>query len=514
MGRDIWLKRRLYQVGFIWLLLLVGLASGFAAERIKELRVAQIGNPSAMDCWNFTAVDEGDIIRHFLEPLFDLDRQGEIHGAAVESWEMKSPTEWILRLRKGMKFHDPEYGELKAEDVVASLDSCVRETARVSIAFPKPVLKHQAEIVDDYTIRLTMPEPGTGALPNNFAYAYLYPKKYLELGREQVARRPIGTGPYRFVEWVPNQRIVVERFDGYWGQEQFIDRIVWRIIPDAFTRKSEFLTGGIDILPFVQPTWAPEIEANPNTRVERVLSGRHMHVILPVQHPPFQDKRVRQALNYAINRDEIVKQLFIGVGAIPLTGAVHPILPEADANRKGYPYDPKKARQLLDEARAAGVKIGKITLYATNDRYTLDKEMGEAVAGYWQAIGLDVEYVHQPRSVLFPNVFTFKIKDPFLIGFGNIRRRAEWLFEVGYNRHYASPIPEAWQGILDELARTATGDPRRIELAQQLDQQWTEYAPWVFLINYVDLYGVNNRVDWKPYAIENRYFLDARPRQK
>ena len=134
--------------------------------------------------------------------------------------------------------------------------------------------------------------------------------------------------------------------------------------------------------------------------------------------------------------------------------------------------------------------------------------------GYWQAIGLDVEYIHQPRSVLFPNVFTFKVKDPFLIGFGNNRLRAELLFEVGYNRHYAGPVPEEWQRIMDELARTTTGDPRRIEPARQLDQQWTEYAPWVFLINFVDIYGVNNRVDWKPYPIENRHFLDAKPRTK
>lgn len=483
-------------------------------QRIQELKVAQIGNPSAMDCWNFTAVDEGDIVRHFLEPLFDFDREGAIRGAAAESWEMKSPTEWIIRLRKGMKFHDPKYEELKAEDVVASLDSCVRETSRLAIAFAKPILKHQAEILDEYTIRLTMPEPGTGGLLNNLAYAYIYPKKYLELGKEQVARRPIGAGPYKFVEWVPNQRIVVERFEGYGGLEQFVDRIVWRIIPDAFTRKSEFLTGGLDVIPFVQPAWVPEIEANPNTRVERVVSGRHIHIILPVQEPPFTDKRVRQALNYAVNKKELVEQLFLGIGAVPLTGAIHPILPEADPERVGYSYDPEKAKLLLREARADGVKVGKITLYAPNDRYTLDKEMGEAVAGYWRAIGLDVEYINQPRSVLFPNLFTFKLKDPLLIGFGNIRLRAEWIFEVGYNRHYADPIPEEWQKLMDELSRTISGDPRRIEIARKLDKLWTEDAKWVFMINYVDLYGVNNRVDWQPYAIENRYFLDAKPRKK
>jgi len=174
MGHPIGLQRKLHYVVLVGLLSLAGLPASFAAERIKELRVAQIGSPSAMDCWNFTAVDEGYIINHFLEPLFDLDRQGVIHGAIVESWEMHSPTEWLLHIRKGIKFHDPEYGEVKAEDVVASLDTCARETARSATAFPKPILQHQAEMLDESTIRLTMPEPGTGALPHNFAYAYTY----------------------------------------------------------------------------------------------------------------------------------------------------------------------------------------------------------------------------------------------------------------------------------------------------------------------------------------------------
>ena len=81
-------------------------------------------------------------------------------------------------------------------------------------------------------------------------------------------------------------------------------------------------------------------------------------------------------------------------------------------------------------------------------------------------------------------------------------------------RYSASPIPEEWDTLINTLATTVDGDPRRIELARQLDQLWTEDARWVFMINYVDLYGVSNRVDWKPYPIENRYFLDAKPRKK
>ena len=94
--------------------------------RVEELKVGQFGDPVTLDCWDWTAVDELDILQHFAEPLFRFDRDGNITGAIAESWEMKSPTEWIIRIRKGIKFHDPEYGELTAEDVVASQTSSSR----------------------------------------------------------------------------------------------------------------------------------------------------------------------------------------------------------------------------------------------------------------------------------------------------------------------------------------------------------------------------------------------------
>jgi ABC-type transport system substrate-binding protein len=114
---------------------------------------------------------------------------------------------------------------------------------------------------------------------------------------------------------------------------------------------------------------------------------------------------------------------------VPVNEVIHPILPEADPSREVYPYNPDLARQLLEEARAEGVSIDQITLYAPNDRYTLDKQTGEAVAGYWRDIGLNVEYIPQSRTVLFPIVRSLEAKDPFLYGWGNSRVRYDYPFE-------------------------------------------------------------------------------------
>jgi peptide/nickel transport system substrate-binding protein len=492
-----------------------------AVERIADLKVAQFGNPESLTCWDWVAVDEIDILSHFAEPLFRFDREGKIQGVVAESWEMVSPTEWILNIRQGMKFHDPEYGELKAEDVVASLEACFRPEGRALPKQPGVIAGMELEVVDDYTVRVKLPEPGTAALTNNWTYTFITSKKYLEEVGDDFNLRPMGTGPFKFVEWVPNVRIVGERFEDYWGQDPNVERIEWRIITDPFTRKSEFLTGGIDILPFMAADWVPEVEANPDTRTESILSARYIMVILPVRQPPYDDIRVRQALNYAINKQEIIDQLFLGTGAVPPAGVVNPVIPEGDPNREVYPYDPEKAQELLDEARADGVEIGTINLYAPNDRYVMDKEMGEAVAGYWRAIGLDVEYTPESRTVLFPKSQALEMKDPHLIGFGNTLLRADYPFNLWLQKRdeprsrgdeYAVG-PDEWDQLISQLVAMPSGSPESIKLARQLNDLYIEYAPWAFVLNYVDLYGVSNKVEWKPYPHEMRFFTDVKPRE-
>lgn len=356
--------------------------------------MGQLGNPVDITCWDWTSVDELDILHHFAEPLFRFDRNSVLQGVAAESWTMKSPTDWTIKIRKGMKFSDPKYGEVNADDVIASLTWCFKPDGR---ALPKQsgvVAKMKVDKVDDYTIHVALPEPGNAGLANDWLYTAITSKKYLDEVGKGFNQKPMGAGPFKFVEWVPNVRIVADRNPDYWGPDPGVDRMTWRILTDPFTRKSEFLTGGIDILPFMDASWLPEVKANPNVRVEPILSARYIAIVLPIKVPPFNDKRVRQALNYAINKQEIVTQLFQNVGAVLPTGIVNPIIPEGRPNNFVYPYNLTKAKQLLDQAKADGVKIPKITLYATNDRYALDKEMGEAVAGYWRALGLEIGRAH------------------------------------------------------------------------------------------------------------------------
>jgi peptide/nickel transport system substrate-binding protein len=494
-----------------------------AAEDIPEVHIAQIGNPVSLACPDRSSTDEGDVLQHFAERPFQFDRQNVLQPRLVERFEMIDVTEWILHLRRGVRFHDPTYGDMHADDFIASLDFCFKAGSRNLGRIPAALVNRQVEIIDDYTIRMKLSPPGLASLPNHLGnWVFVSAKEYLETMGEKFSHKPMGTGPYRFVEWVPNVRIVGERFEDYWGEKPAVKRVVWRIIPDAFTRKSEFVTGGIDLLAFLVPEVVPEVEANPETRVESVMSSRYIFIMLPVSQPPYHDKRVRQALNYAVNKQEIVDELFRGIGAQALTGVVHPMLPEADPQRVGYPYDPEKAQALLSAARADGVAIGKIRLYAPNDRYTLDREIGEAVAGYWQAIGLDVAYYPESRTTLFPRLMGLESKDPVLIGNGNGLLRPEHPFELWLQARqnptsrgatYASPHPAAWDDDISRLGLMTSGRPEALALARAMDHTWSDFAPWVFLINYQDLYGVRNAIEWKPYSTEQRPVVDMKPRK-
>jgi peptide/nickel transport system substrate-binding protein len=487
------------------------------------LNVAQIGNPVSLTCSERSATDEYDIITHIMDPIFRFNQDAQLESIVAESFELVSPAEWIIHLRPGMAFHDPKYDELTAEDVLASINACYREDGKRIIQVPASITQREVEILDDYTLKVTLGDAGTAALPNYFTDIAVTSKEYLEEIElnPDLERHPVGTGPLVFDEWVPNVGITADRFENYWGEDIAMDRVAWKIITDPFTRKSELLTGGIDILPFVIPDWVDEIEGAPNVRIESTVSSRYVFIGLPSREPPYDNGKVRQALNYAVNKDELIGQLFGGRGAVPVTGIVHPILPEADPSGDIYGYNPDLARQLLDEARAEGVSVDQITLYSPNDRYTLDKQTGEAVAGYWRDIGLNVKYVPQSRTVLFPVIQYLEATDPFLFGNGNGRLRAEYPFELWTQKReeprsrgmqYAAG-PDLWDEEINNLSLTLSGSPEAIEQARAINRKVVEFAPWVFLFNYVDFYGVSNRIDWQPYPTEQRLLHTVRLRQ-
>ncbi|MGE3539211.1 MAG: ABC transporter substrate-binding protein [Candidatus Tectimicrobiota bacterium] len=490
------------------------------ASRPSQLVIAQLGNPAALDGWNWTATSEQDILAHIQESLMRYDREAKLQPLLAESLEMRSPTEWVLQIRKGVKFHDPELGELTAEDVKASIETNLRKGTSHNVRMPAVVREGTVTVLDTYTVFWQLKEPGLVTFGPWLADMYITSKKYLErVGLDAAARRPVGTGPYKFVEWLPNQHVTMEVFQDYWRPLPAFERLVWRIIPDASTRKNELLTGGIDVLPFVTPESVPEIQNQNNLYLESVISTRLMFIPLPVENPLLADKRVRQALNLAVDKREIVEQLFRGIGAVELTAPLPLTLNERHPQLKGYPYDPVKAKQLLKEAGALGKSL---TLEAPYNRYTLDRELGEAIASYWEAVGLKVEYKTQDWASYSPRALRGAPAwptQPFLMGFGDGRYLADYMYDLwlvkkpgGSRGAVYTKGPDQWDVWVRDISLLSLQDPRRQALLYKLQEEIMDYAPWVLLLNFKDIYALNKRVDWKPFSNERRDMYDAKPR--
>lgn len=492
---------------------LTGAAYGQTAPG-QQLVVNHSYNPEDLSPWNYTTLATVDIWEHFMEPLTMIDRRGNVVGVVAESWQMVSPSEWVLKVRRGMRFHDPKYGELTAEDVKFSLDGAVRQGEVVRRLLPKVIQDGSVEVVDRYTVRWKLAAPGTGGIPNWMSLLHVTSKAYVEgEGKDVFKQRPMGTGPYRFVEWLTNQRLVGEAFKDYWGPKPAFERVVWRIIPDRLTAKNALLAGEIDVYQSLPAEFIPEVQRNPKLRTVEVVSARMLFMVINAAEPPLDNKLVRQALNHAVDKKAIVEQLYRG-RAVALRAPMQEVIPELNRNLQGYPYDPQKARDLLKQA---GYKGETIRLTAPINRYASDKELGEAVAGMLQKVGVNVEFKAVEWGTYAAPLFAGKASGVNLMGMGNIVLLPEWVYNLwllpgGQGEVYTKGRPANWVHDVDQVNILPKADARRRQLLEKLQAEALDYAPWILLINLKDVYALSSKIDWEPFPTETRNFKDAKVR--
>ena len=261
--------------------------------------------------------------------------------------------------------------------------------ARVAIAFAG------VEKVDDLTVRVTLHNPYP---PLALALSQVYvvpPKHWNEVGLEAFGQKPIGTGPFKFVEWVRDDKLIMERNEDYWGAlPEGIDGLVWRPVPDDAARVAGLTTGEYQIAKDLPVSAIPSLETDPAIKLVPVPSYRIYQVglsSLAEHESPLQDKRVRQALNYAIDKEAIVNSLFFGKAKMlkgqVLREAQLGFNPELD----DYPYDPEKAKAMLAEA---GYPDGfEIPFKFPSGRYAQDREVSEAIAGMLSQVGVKTNMI-------------------------------------------------------------------------------------------------------------------------
>ncbi|EKP95326.1 ABC transporter substrate-binding protein [Thermaerobacter subterraneus] len=361
-----------------------GGGSGSSADGDKTFRIAVGIDPDTLDPAGMTTTTVANMVDYIVETLVKIDKDGNIQPALAESWQVAPDGRSItFKLRQGVKFQDgtPFNAEAVKFNIERILNPDVRMPLRASYAVIQGV-----EVQDEYTVTLQLKEPAPyllGALTYTAA-GMISPNSVNEHGNSMTAyQHPVGTGPYVLKQYTKGSQLVLEKFQDYWGEKPYYDQVVFQIVPEAATRESLLLAGQVDMIILPPTSDIPALQKNSKVKVLLAPSDRTIFVAINTQHPALKDKRVRQALNYAVNKEEIIENVLFGAADVMDAPMAKPLLGYCQTGP--YPYDPEKAKQLLQEAGVTNLELKFVT---PTGRYLQDYQAAQAIANFLQQAGV------------------------------------------------------------------------------------------------------------------------------
>ncbi len=351
----------------------------------------------------------------------------EIKGDLAESWSVSEDgLTWTFNLHQGVKWHDGE--ELTAEDVVYTFQTI--QTSEADIAPFRPRFMQgdepiQFEAADDYTVVATLNAPNASFFTD--ISVPIVPRHALEgqdLREGPFNRAPIGTGPFKVVEWNTAESIVLEANEDYFRGRPCIDRLIFRIIPDEQTQVAALQTGEVDFLPNIPGASVPTFQDNPEFTVSIAEQDSLFQMFFNLDNPKFQDVRVRQALMMAIDRQAVVDIVRQGYGVVHNSHFDHVVPFYRQDKLGGYDYDPERAGALLDEAgitdsdgdgvRDVDGEPWVITIASFSGGFRDYSDYAVVVQAFWEDIGVQTELELRDLSTLVEQIYQERVVDkPF-----------------------------------------------------------------------------------------------------
>lgn len=330
--------------------------------------------------------------------IFNKDTM-DVEPQLAESWTVsKDGLTWTFKLRKGIKFHDGEPFNAKAvyDSFARIIDKNHPLHGYGKWRYLSLSLKQvsKIDIIDDYTIALITKKPYAPLL-NNLAL-WLCPilsPKAMEEYKDQIGQHPVGTGPFKFIKWVKDDQIILERNPDYWGEKAHVNKLVLKSIPEPSSRLMALQSGAVDIADDLDPDSIKLVEKNPKLSIIKRPSVNVGYLALNTEKPYLKDIRVRKALNHAIDKDTLIKAVFQGL-AVPAKNPFAPSIWSYNDKIKPYDYNPAKAKELLKQA---GFDLKQeLTLWAmpVSRVYMPDPvKTAELIQAYFAAIGVKAKIV-------------------------------------------------------------------------------------------------------------------------
>lgn len=480
----------------------------------SEIVIAQGIDVPGFDPHGHSNTAMESVLVNLFDYLVFRDRNGEFEPALATSWESIAEDAWRFTLREGVLWHDGE--PFTAADVKFTLERLATDDSLREHENYRQI--REVEIVDEHEVIIHTHGPDP-ILLNRISRlnSGMAPQHYVEeVGWETFAVQPVGTGPFKFVEWRRDDRVILEAFDDHWRGRPAFDRLVHRTIPEDSTRVSELITEGVHVATNVPVADRERIDASGVATTKLQPSFFVNLIVFRVRDDTeTSDPRIREAIEYAIDTELLVDGVMGGLG-IPTRARLNPGVSAApvDEYYGQNAYDPERSRQLLAEA---GYDPGELTikLYSSAGRHPMLPEQTEIIAVMLEEVGINTELEILEFSAYSQRIWHAAAFEHLVVtGLGN-SMRDNWfamralLCEGSYEERVG------WcNERFDELMYAAEVEvdlQRRAEMLHEATHIVAEERPWIALFQQQNLTGVSDEVDWSPRPDELLWMFDAQP---
>lgn len=485
--------RNVVRLSFVGLVLLAGMAFG------QTVRIAQSLSHNTLNPAATTGLADASVERVIFEGLVGLNKDLKIVPELATSWTVSpDATVFTFKLRQGVTFQDGT--PFNADAVKTYFDWATnkdnKHAARAQSLYANV---KSIQVLGPYEIRFTLSAPDATFLSNIALYngRIMSPASIQKYGAD-VGRHPVGTGPFKFVSWQEGQKITVEANPDYWGPKPKVQRIEFLEVPNAATRVAMLQSGEADFIEALPAQLVASVNQSPN--LEAVVSKSTYARIFPlnVHFKPFSDVRVRQALNYAVNKQELVKVAVQGYGTVmdsPVPSTVRGYAPQPP-----YTYNPEKAKQLLAEA---GYPHG-FTFTVLTFNSTEFKTAGQVIQTMLAKVGVKAVLQPTERGALISEIFKplseTKLEGS-LVGASTPNGDADRTLTQSFATSSFPPAFNNWSFYsnpeVDKLIKEgrSTGDQaQRNKIYAQAQAIIWKAAPWIFLYSPDNIAGKTKKL--------------------
>jgi len=462
-------------------------ASGWSAatDSRDQIVISRPEEFQKMDAYDQFNLVNYSLFLHVFDFLVEMDENGKIVPSLAESWEAsRDGLSWTFKLRKGVKFHtgDP----FTSKSVKFSLERLKDKKLARSGWWSE---LDRVDTPDEYTAIVRTTAPVGPMLSNLMTPTVMYSEKQAERDGPTFYDKPIGTGPYKFVEWRKNERFVMDLNTDHWKQPlPKIKRVIYRPIMEDFTRVAGLRSGELDIADTIPPDQVTVLQRDEKLMVHRTMAWDQLYLGLKCDQPPFDKVEGRQAVNYAIDRKMLVEKIL--EGGRPATAIVPQGVLGHHEGLKPYPYDPDRAKSLLAKT---GFRAGtKIRFIAPEGWYPKMKEVTETIVSQLKAVGLECDLTimegaafTQARAAGSYNIYVTggATWDPDQMTYQRIRND---VFKSGYRNDKVFDLIH--QG------RTTVDQNKRAELYRAAQEILYQEGSMVWLYQMEHIYGLKKTI--------------------